>query len=252
VSRLVTLLTDFGHTDSYVAEMKAALLRGAPAAVLVDITHEIPPGDVGAAQYLLGRSWRWFPEGTVHLAVVDPGVGTARRALAASSGGHGFVAPDNGLLSFLPNDAPIVELPVPEGASPTFHGRDLFAPAAARLACGAPLAALGSAVHDAYRSPIPAPRPTEGGGAIGAVIHVDRFGTLVTNLDSGSLERRQEVVVTGRRVPVRSTFGDVDRGALVAFLGSGGTLEIAMRDGSAAEALGAGVGTEVRTVGSRE
>ena len=136
---LITLLTDFGTSDSYVAEVKAVLLSRALGAALVDVTHQIPPGDVRAGQYVLARVWHRFPEGTVHLAVVDPGVGTSRRALAAEAAGHYFVAPDNGVLSPLPADARFFELPVPPGAAPSFHGRDLFAPAAAELATGTAL-----------------------------------------------------------------------------------------------------------------
>src|SRR5262245_33021919 len=148
---IITLLTDYGTADSYVAEVKAALLAGAPAATLVDVTHEIPPGDIKAGQYLLGRAWHRFPAGTVHLVVVDPGVGTERRALAAEDRGHRFVAPDNGLLTVLAPHAPFVSLPVLPGVSPTFHGRDVFAPAAARLAMGARLEDLGPVIADPIR-----------------------------------------------------------------------------------------------------
>ena len=133
---IVTLLTDFGTADSYVAEMKAVLLSRALGVTLVDISHQVAPGDIRAGQYLLGRAWKHFPAGTVHLAIVDPGVGTARRAIAAEHEGHRFVAPDNGLLSFLPQDGRFVSLPVSTTAAATFHGRDVFAPAAARLATG--------------------------------------------------------------------------------------------------------------------
>jgi S-adenosylmethionine hydrolase len=153
---LITLLTDFGLSDSYVAEVKGVLFTRAPGATLVDITHQVPPGDVRAGQYLLARAWRQFPKGTVHLAIVDPGVGTSRRALAASAGEHLFVAPDNGLLSFLENPR-VVSLAIPSTAAPTFHGRDVFAPAAAALATGVRLEDLGSAVTDAYHSPLPTP-----------------------------------------------------------------------------------------------
>src|SRR6266566_3264991 len=131
---IITLLTDFGTVDSYVAEVKAEILSRVPDVTLVDVSHDVPPGDVRAAQYLLSRAWKRFPVGTIHLAIVDPAVGTERRALAAEAAGHQFLAPDNGLLSFLPPDARFVALPVPRDAAPTFHGRDLFAPAAAHRA----------------------------------------------------------------------------------------------------------------------
>src|SRR2546427_4971224 len=128
---LVTLLSDFGTTDSYVAEMKGVILSAVPAATLVDITHAVPPGDVRSGAYLLRRTWHRFPPGTIHLAVVDPGVGTERAAFALQVRGHAFVGPDNGLFSPVLRDveAQIVTLVVPAGASPTFHGRDVFAPA---------------------------------------------------------------------------------------------------------------------------
>ncbi|HXM38350.1 MAG TPA: SAM-dependent chlorinase/fluorinase [Gemmatimonadales bacterium] len=243
---IITLLTDFGTADSYVAEMKGVLLSRAPEVALVDISHQVPPGNVRAGQYLLGRSWRQFPPGTVHLAVVDPGVGTPRRALAAEAAGHHFVAPDNGLLSFLPVDARLVSLPVPSGAAPTFHGRDVFAPAAAALAVGAPLEGLGSPITDPNRSPLPAPHH-DGTAVMGEVLYVDRFGTLVSNIAARAVEPGVRIRVAGTDVgSLRRTFADVERGALVAFVGSGGTVEIAVRDGSAARLLGVGVGAEVR------
>jgi S-adenosylmethionine hydrolase len=182
----------------------------------------------------------------VHLAVVDPGVGTDRRVLAASTAGHYFVAPDNGLLSFLPADAPVVGLPIPEGAAPTFQARDVFAPVAGQLALGAPLSHVGYPVTDAYRSPLPAPQH-DGAAVVGEVIYVDRFGTLISNIPGDAVEPGVRIRVGGAEIGTLSrTFGDVGRGALVAFGGSGGTVEIAVRDGSAARLLGVGVGAEVR------
>jgi S-adenosylmethionine hydrolase len=242
---IITLLTDFGLTDSYVAEVKGVLLSRAPGAVLVDVTHQVPPGDLRAGQFLLARAWHRFPPGTVHLAVVDPGVGTARRALAASAGGHWFVAPDNGLLSFLPSPR-FVSLPIPPDAAPTFHGRDVFAPAAAAIAAGARLEDLGSPVTDPHRSPLPAPRH-DGTALMGQVLYVDRFGTLISNIPGPDVEPGVRIRVAGTDVgALRRTFGDVERGTLVALVGSGGTVEIAVRDGSAARLLGVGVGAEVR------
>ncbi len=242
---IITLLTDYGSGDSYVAELKAVLLSRA-VATLVDVTHQIPPGDVPAAQYVLSRVWHRFPPGTVHLVVVDPGVGTGRRALAAEAGGHRFVAPDNGLLSPLPADARFVELPVPAGIAPSFHGRDLFAPAAARLAAGTALTQLGRLVTDPHRAPLPVPH-SDGAAIVGEVIYVDRFGTLVSNIPAGLVEPGVRIKVGDTEVgTLRRTFGDVARGQLVAFVGSGETVEIAVRDGSAARTLGVGVGAAVR------
>lgn len=242
---IITLLTDFGSSDSYVAEVKAALLSYAPGATLVDVSHSVPLGDVRGGQYLLARTWGRFPVGTVHLAVVDPGVGTPRRALAAQASGHRFVGPDNGLLSILPDDSRYVSIPVLRDASPTFHARDVFAPAAARLAAGARLEELGPEVADRMSLPLPVAR-AEGGMLIGEVLHVDRFGSLISNVGCEALVRGAHVTVAGGAVgPLRRTFGDVERGRLVAYCGSGGTVEIAVRDGNAAELLGAGVGAMV-------
>lgn len=245
MSSVVTLLTDFGYRDSYVAEMKAVLLSMAPSARLVDISHEVPPGDVLAAQYILARTWARFPSGSVHLAVVDPGVGTDRRAIAAGSGGHYFVGPDNGLFTPVLEGATVVELPVPETAAPTFHGRDVFAPAASRLASGEPLERLGALVESPVR--LSPPKPVRQEGCVeGSVIYVDRFGTLVTNIGADLAQGAAAVEIRGIRVPMRRTFGDVAPGELVAFVGSGGTVEIAVRDGAAAAKLGAGIGEPVR------
>lgn len=243
---IITLLTDFGSTDSYVAEVRARLLSQAHAALLVDVTHEIPPGDIRAAQYIFSRVWHRFPGGSVHLVVVDPGVGTDRRALAAASSGHFFVAPDNGLLSSLPPDARFVSLPIPTGAAPTFHARDVFAPAAAQLLIGAALTHLGSVISDPHRAPLPEPK-SDGATLVGEVIYVDRFGTLVTNIPGAQVVPEARLRVAGRDVgTVCRTFGDVERGQLLAFVGSGATVEIAVRDGSATRLLGVAVGAEVR------
>ena len=251
MSPIVTLLTDFGTADSYVGEVKGALLSLAPQVVVVDVTHDIAPGDVVAASYVLGRVWRTFPPGTVHLAVVDPGVGTRRRALAADIAGYRFVAPDNGLLSdvFAAADADVVSLPIPGSASRTFRGRDVFAPAAARLALGASLAELGAAVSDLVHLP-PRRLRSEGSDLIGQVVHVDRFGTLVTNLPSSAVVPGAVVRLGSHTVVVHSTFGDVPSGSPVALLGSGGTLEIAVRDGRADAVLGVVRGVEVRVSAS--
>lgn len=246
---LVTLLTDFGTSDSYVAEMKGALLSAAFGATLVDVTHAVPPGDVRAGAYLLGRVWHRFPAGTIHLAVVDPGVGTDRAALALRAHGHYFVGPDNGLFTPVLRDAAveIVVLPTPDGAAPTFHGRDLFAPAAAALARGAELASLGTPLGSipqrlAYTEP-----HYEGKSVVGEIVYVDRFGTLVTNLTAEWVPPYAVLEVEDLDIgPLRRTFGDVPTGGLLAYVGSGGAVEIAVRDGSAARRLGLGVGGRIR------
>lgn len=245
----VTLLTDFGTTDSYVAEMKGVLLSGAPAAVLVDVSHGISPGDVRSAAYILGRTWHRFPSGAIHLVVVDPGVGTSRAPLALSAHDHYFVGPDNGVFSPVLRDAEVesVVLPTPENASPTFHGRDLFAPAAAALAAGARLTSLGEAFAGiperiAYTLP-----HYEGKTVVGEVVYIDRFGSLITNLTSELVPTYATLEVEDLDLgPLKRTYDDVTTGGLLAYIGSGGSIEIAVRNGSAARRLGVGVGGRVR------
>ena len=243
---IVTLLTDFGLSDSNVAEMKAAILSEGTDIRLVDISHLVPPGDIRAAQYLLRRSWPRFPVGTVHVVVVDPGVGSGRRAVAVRHQGHFFVGPDNGVFTPVLDGAEVVELRIPREASPTFHGRDVFAPAAARLAEGEPFQVLGPAVAAPVRVAPPEPRRQEG-GVDGEVIYVDRFGTLISNIPGAWVEGAPAIEVAGRPIgPLRRTFADVETGSPVAFIGSDGLLEVAVRDGSARERLHAGVGAAVR------
>ncbi|HEU5303629.1 MAG TPA: SAM-dependent chlorinase/fluorinase [Gemmatimonadales bacterium] len=246
---IVTLLTDFGNTDHYVAEMKGVVLSRASGAVLVDITHAIQPGDVRSGAYVLGRTWSRFPAGTIHLAVIDPGVGSARAALALGAHGHFFVGPDNGVFTSVLRDAEVeaVVLPTPESASPTFHGRDVFAPAAAVLAGGAPLHTLGEPFRGIpARLAFTAPHH-EGKTVVGEVIYIDRFGSLITNLTTDLVPTYATLEVEDLDLgPLRRTFSDVTAGGLVVYVGSGGAIEIAVRNGSAARRLGIGVGGRVR------
>lgn len=241
---IITLLTDFGTADGYVGEMKGVLLSLAPDVRVVDITHDVPPQDVESGRLALARVWRRFPAGTVHLAVVDPGVGSARRALAVESEGRFLVGPDNGLLSpaLLLGGARAVELSVPPHASATFHGRDVFAPAAAKLALGTPIDSLGGSVDDAIVRRTPEPRRLGDGGISGEVIAVDRFGNAITNLLS---LRGGNVEVSGQTLPVRRTYAEVATGCAVAVVGSSGLIELAVREGSAARELGLERGSRV-------
>jgi S-adenosylmethionine hydrolase len=216
--------------------MKGVLLARIPDATLVDITHEVPPQDVDAARLTLARVWRRFPRGTVHLVVVDPGVGTQRAALAVESDHWFLVGPDNGVLSpaLLIADSKAVELAVPPHASASFHGRDVFAPAAASLALGAELATLGSLVQHPRVRRTPEPQRLADGALRGEVISVDRFGNAITNLvglRAGTIE------AGGLTLPLRRTYGEVQIGAPVAIVGSSGLIELAIRDGNAAEGL---------------
>jgi S-adenosylmethionine hydrolase len=238
---VVTLLTDFGTADGYVAEVKGTILSRAPEAVLVDVTHDLAAQDVEAGRLALARYWRKFPPGTVHLAVVDPDVGSARSALAVASDGRFLVGPDNGILSpaLLVGGARAVALPVPPSASPTFHARDVFAPAAAMLASGSPVDALGTPVGDPVIRRTAEARRLPDGAIEGQIIAVDRFGNAVTNL----VAAHGGVVEVGTlQLPVRRTYADVTPGTPLALSGSSGLVEIAVRDGNAAASLGLGRG----------
>ena len=252
---LITFLTDYGLNDSYVAEVKGVLLSRVLDAAIVDITHLIPPGDIRSAAYVLGRAWRSFPEGTVHLAVVDPGVGTGRAALAVRSHGHTFVGPDNGLFSYVLTAGPFeaVTLETPEKAAPTFHGRDLFAPAAARILMGYPLHLLGVPARPTRRAlPPAAALRGQGGGGRGDLC--GPFGTLVTDLTTEEVPHYAVLETNDLEVGRLQTYlRRCASGGLVGYVGSGGLVEIAVRDGSAARRLGIGVGHEVRArLGARQ
>lgn len=243
---VITLLTDFGTRDCYLGEVRGVLVSRVPEVTLVDITHDIAPGDVAGAAYVLSRTWQRFPAGTVHLIVVDPGVGGTRNALGVLAGGHAFVGPDNGVLTpiLARDDCRTATLPIPGSAAPTFHGRDVFAPAAAALAGGTDLTVLGPEVRPAVRLP-DVPLSIGPDRSAGEVIYIDRFGNLITNLP-GEASTGRVVSVEGRPVgPLRRTFADVEPGDAVAYVGSGGTVEIAVRDRSAAGDLGARIGTPV-------
>ena len=241
---LITLLTDFGTVDGYVAEMKGVILTRTPDARVIDVSHDLPSQDIDAGRLALARYWRRFPAGTIHVAVVDPGVGTDRAALAVSSDGRLLIGPDNGLLSpaLLYAGARCVALPVPSGASPTFHGRDVFAPAAAELAAGASLESLGAVTTTPVIRRTPEPHRMPDGSIRGEVIAIDRFGNAITNL----LALRGGTVRVGiHALLIRRTYADAKAGEPIALQGSTGLVEIAVRNGSAANQLGIAKGTEV-------
>jgi len=253
---IITLTTDFGIADSYVGAMKGVILGIAPRAAVVDITHEVPPQAVEAGAFLLGDAWRFFPRGTIHVAVVDPGVGTARRAIAVETPDGFGVGPDNGVLSPLLEAATrVVELQEARWFRPvvsaTFHGRDIFAPVAAHLATGESLDHFGPAVVDAIRL-VPREARIDGDTLVGEVIHVDRFGNLVTTITAPNLTgwKGVQVEIAGWSIPALAmTYGgDVAGSAgadLRALIGSSGRLEIAAAGGSAARVTGASRGARV-------
>jgi len=238
---LITLTTDFGEGSPYVAVMKGRLLAGCPDATLVDVSHSVPPFDIVAGAFILWAGTQHFGPGAVHLAVVDPGVGGARRPVAFELAGSCYVGPDNGLFGMVLAEAPssasaAVELPRPPGVSATFEGRDVFAPAAAALAAGRPLESLGRRLSDGL-SRLPARSAT--------VLWVDRFGNLVTSLRppvSALLVNGHEVRHTAR------TFGEAPPGTPFLYVGSLGFVEVGVRESRADERLGAVPGTPVEVL----
>lgn len=252
---VVALTTDFGMIDGYVGTMKGVVLGICPEVVLVDISHDIEPQGIQQAAYVLHTASPYFPEGTVHLIVVDPGVGGARRPIVVQTERATFVAPDNGVLGFVMDGSttasayhltnPLFRLP---RVSDTFHGRDIFAPAAAHLSCGVPPHALGDPLPLSDLALLPSPQLVQPADGMwqGEILHIDRFGNLVTTfraplpLHLNSIRIKDEHVVGLSR-----TFSDVKTQELVAYLGSGSYLEIGVRDGNAAVSLDVRVGDAV-------
>ncbi len=250
MNRIVTLLTDFGTSDYYVGAVRGVMLSVDPTLNLVDITHEVPPGGVWYGAFVLAHASRCFPKGTVHCVVVDPGVGTARRPIVVQSESGLFVGPDNGVLSLAveePEAVWVIEnFFAPEGVGDTFHGRDIFAPVAARLAMGLPPDEVGHRVADFEHLTWPKAKRDAKGRFTGKVLFVDRFGNLITDVHTKELESGPwRVRVAGRTAAVARTYGDVEVGAVVAYPGSAGYLEVAVRDGSASDWLGVGRGARV-------
>jgi hypothetical protein len=245
--RVVTLTSDFGTADGYVGEMKGALLTQVPDVTIIDITHDIEPQDVQSARLLVERCWECFPAGTVHVVVVDPGVGSARAAMAVASRERFLFGPDNGVLSAAldASGAQAVVLPVPPEASATFHGRDVFIPAAARLLTGTPFPALGQRLKDPVVHREPEPLLLPGGGLVGEVVHADRFGNAVTSLRPEAEGGPWVVEAAGRRLRFVRTYADAAVGEALALIGSSGRLEVAVRNGHASRTLGLARGARV-------
>ena len=264
MAKIITLLTDFGLRDHYVAAMKGAILSGQPDAILVDISHEVEPQDVAGAAWLLEGCRKEFPPGTVHVAVVDPGVGGERKAIALSAGGHYFVGPDNGIFTpVLENETGSTAREITESSilrpqpSAVFHGRDIFAPAAAALAGGFDFEEIGPIVETPVR--IALPEAATGDGIVsGEVKHIDRFGNLITNIKPGQLinagiePRAMTAEISGTRIEMFvDHYASAPQGEAVLLVGSRGFLEVACRDGSAAEVLGAARGERLVITRSR-
>jgi hypothetical protein len=246
----ITLLTDFGTADGYVAAMKGAIAEISPSTLIDDASHAIPPGDIVGAALALKRYWKLYPEGTVHVVVVDPGVGSERRALAINADGRCLVGPDNGVFTFVlktASDAKVIEIDaelVTKPSSRTFHGRDIFAPAAAQLAAGVSVDRLGRVITDPVAIPMPPPIATEA-SVRGEVVQIDRFGNLVSNIGAELLRPGYVARVAEREMPVVATYADAAVGELIALINSDNLVEIAVRDGSAAIVLDAQRGAAV-------
>lgn len=238
--RAITLLTDFGTADYFVGAMKGVILSINPKAVIADITHEIPAQDIAAGAFTLLAAYNTFPAGTIHVAVVDPGVGSRRRPIVVSAGDHFLVGPDNGLFTHIYDCEPSFQAfhitasqYFRQPTSTTFHGRDIFAPIAATLSTGVEASSLGPQISDPIRLSIPARL---------AIIHVDRFGNLITNITRETLPECASLSVNGKTITAfREFFGESagDADEPFAIWGSAGFLEIAVNGGSAAEMLGA-------------
>ncbi|HYK90814.1 MAG TPA: SAM-dependent chlorinase/fluorinase [Acidobacteriota bacterium] len=263
MSRTVTLLTDFGLQDHYVGSMKGVMLTLNPDLHFVDISHAIPPHDILTGAFVLGQAVACFPPGTIHLAVVDPGVGTVRKAIVAVAAAHFFVAPDNGLLSFVYNaveDFSVHEITADhyfrKPISSTFHGRDIFAPVAAWVSKDIPLRQFGPRLDNPVRLNIPTPTKVKDSLMQAAVLVVDVFGNLITNLKPKDLpvfaggDARSCKVLAGKReiTSFHKTFGEGKSGELFIVPGSSGYLEIVVREGSAASELGLKAGAPIGVV----
>jgi S-adenosylmethionine hydrolase len=267
---IITLTTDFGADDAYVAAMKGVILDINPAATIVDISHSIEPQAVSQAAFVLSTACPYFPPDTVHLVVVDPGVGGRRRAVILETPTAIFVAPDNGVLSYVVQDSlgrPIsragrTRLPPEleafqitnrafwrEPVSPTFHGRDIFAPVAAHISLGKPLTNLGKPIATLNALPLPRPERDGAGNLLGHVVHIDRFGNLITDVTAHDLPPAGlRIEVAGQEVRSLSRCYEKGRG-LLALVGSSGRLEIALPGGSAAGRLGVRAGDGLRICG---
>jgi len=255
-NKLVTLLTDFGLSEPYVGIMKGVILSRCPAARCIDLTHDVPPYQTGLAGFWLARSWRYFPSGTLHLAVVDPGVGTERAMIVLEADGHAFVAPDNGLLEPVFHSATQARWCVfhiddvrhvaPAGISNTFHGRDIFAPLVAEMIEGRiSISVLGQPKPSPVARPLSMPNQ-------GCIIGIDHFGNLISDIPAVSLERLIEPVVLfrGQSIPLQQSYGYAPAGSLLGLVNSWGTVEIALAQGNAGRTLQAKIGESLAVADS--
>lgn len=272
MSAIITLTTDLGLTDAYVAAMKGVILGINPEAKLVDICHSIKPQNIPQAAFVLGTAYKFFPQKTIHVVVVDPRVGTERRAIIMRTPSADFVAPDNGVLSYVIQQSSTK--PVEENAnqqlrelepelevvaltesrfwrspvSPTFHGRDIFAPVAALLSLGFPPIDFGEAITSVTMSPLPRPYKALDGSLVGHILHIDNFGNLITNIKSDDLPQTKQAItiMVGNQLVHGLSHTYAEGRGLLALIGSSGYLEVSLKGGNAGALLNAEVGNEVR------
>jgi S-adenosylmethionine hydrolase len=252
---IITLTTDFGLSDPFVGIMKGVILGIAPEAKVVDITHEIGSYDILEAAFIIESSYRYFPAGSIHVIVVDPGVGSARRPMAAAAKDHFFVAPDNGVLSYVLSG----DVAEPDSSaywiknqnlfldsiSRTFHGRDIFAPVSAHLALGTPIESVGPRIVDFVKKALPKPRP-QGNKLVGTALRIDKFGNIITNLKRSHLGKDFVIRVAGLSITrLCANFSEAEPGEFFALEGSTGYIELALNQGSAADRLSVGRGAEI-------
>ncbi len=270
---VITLTSDFGLCDGYVASMKGVILGINPEVTLVDICHNTSPQNINQASFIIGTTARYFPPDTIHIVVVDPGVGTKRSAIIAKTPFGYFITPDNGSLSYLLQPylvkpvtsigpVSIIEAFTPDlnlevvritnprfwrtNASATFHGRDIFAPVAAALSMGERLENFGERVNTIEMLPLPQPNRYSDGALIGNIIHIDNFGNLITNIQSGDIHSNKCLIRVASEIIKGLSRTYADSGGLLAYIGSNGYLEIALRGGSACSLLNAKIGDEVK------
>lgn len=272
---IITLTTDFGYDDAYVAAVKGAILSVNPEASIIDITHSIEPHNILQAAFILNAAYRYFPKQTIHTAIVDPGVGSEREAIILKTSSACFVTPDNGILSYVVDDLFPVESPVTQSTrdlnevvfkagveavaitdprfwrhpvSPTFHGRDVFAPVAAGLSLDISIYEFGGKIDSLHVLPVPKPSLDADGNLIGCVLHIDRFGNLITNVRSNDLPGKDIMIeAAGCCIEGISSYY-AEKEGIMALLGSTGHLEISVRNGNARDFLGMVVGDEIRVI----
>jgi S-adenosylmethionine hydrolase len=272
MSTIITLTTDFGLSDAYVAAMKGVILSINPKAKLIDICHTIKPQNIPQAAFVLGTAYQFFPEKTIHVVVVDPGVGTERRAIILRTPSADFVAPDNGVLSYVlqqsstkpvEDNANLQQVELEPGmeavtitkpqfwrspVSPTFHGRDIFAPVAARLSLGFPPIDFGEAITSVTMLSLPHPYQAPDGSLVGHILHIDSFGNLITNIKGDDLPQVKQAITieVGNQLISGLSRTYAEGKGLLALIGSSGYLEVSLKGGSACALLNAEVGNEVR------